>query len=101
MRLPLGLLFSARAALQTKFRGCILLFMTFTATVENGKVALPPEVNLPSGTKVRVETLENGPREESIGARLQALDGIASGLPVDMAQNHDLYLHGKPKCSPL
>jgi len=32
--------------------------MSYTGTVENGVVKLPPEVNLPEGAKVRVETLE-------------------------------------------
>ena len=73
--------------------------MIFTAIVENGKVVLPPEVKLPSGTKVRVETLDGVPREEPIGAKLHALDGVASGLPTDLAKNHDQYLHGKPKRS--
>ena len=71
--------------------------MTFTATVKNGKVVLPPDVKLPSGTKVRVETLDGGPREEPIGTKLQALDGMASALPADFALAHDHYLHGKPK----
>ena len=39
--------------------------MTFTATVENGKVVLPPEVKLPSGTKVRVETLDGALTERA------------------------------------
>ena len=69
--------------------------MTFTATVENGKVVLPPDVKLPSGTKVRVETLDGALTEAPIGAKLQALDGVASGLPTDLARNLDHYLHGK------
>lgn len=73
--------------------------MTFTATVENGKVVVPAEVSLPSGTKVRVETIEAWPGEEALGQKLRALDGIATGLPKDLAENHDHYLHGKPKRS--
>ena len=73
--------------------------MTFTATVENGKVVLPPEVKLPSGTKVRVETLDGPLTAAPIGAKLQALDGVASGLPTDLARNHDHYLPGKAKRS--
>ena len=46
------------------------------AAVENGKVVLPPDVNLPSGTKVRVETLDGAITEAPIGAKLQALDGV-------------------------
>ncbi|MBI5386291.1 MAG: hypothetical protein HZA90_16600 [Verrucomicrobia bacterium] len=72
--------------------------MTFTATVENGKVVVPAEVSLPSGTKVRVETIKVRPAEEPLGRKLRALDGLAVGLPKDLARNHDHYLHGKPKC---
>ena len=53
---------------------------------------LPPEVKLPSGTKVRVETLDGVPAEAPIGAMLQALNGVASGLPTDLVRNHDHYL---------
>jgi hypothetical protein len=31
--------------------------MSFTGTVERGMVKLPPEITLPEGTKVRVESL--------------------------------------------
>jgi len=31
--------------------------MSFTGTVEQGMVKLPPEMGLPDGTKVRVESL--------------------------------------------
>jgi len=73
--------------------------VTFTAKVEDGKVVLPPEVKLPTGTTVRVETLDSTLPSEPIGRKLQALDGAALGMPRDLAQNHDHYLHGKPKRS--
>jgi hypothetical protein len=33
--------------------------MSYTGTVEHGIVKLPPEANLPDGTKVRVEPFES------------------------------------------
>jgi hypothetical protein len=55
------------------------------------------EVSLPTGTRVRVETIEARPADEPLGRKLHALDGMATRLPNDLAQNHDHYLHGKPK----
>ena len=64
--------------------------MTFTATVENGKVVLPPEVKLPSGTKVRVETLDGALTEAPIGAKLQALQMTT--------RREGLEFHGRVVC---
>ncbi len=66
--------------------------MSFTGIVENGKVVLPPGVNLPPGTKVRVETVE--PQDSSLADSLQEFIGIFDDLPADLAQNHDHYIHG-------
>jgi hypothetical protein len=54
--------------------------MNFTGTVERGMVKLPPEMALPDGTKVRVESLEKPNRhrfasEDLIGS----VDG--DGIP--------------------
>jgi hypothetical protein len=66
--------------------------MSFTGIVENGKVVLPPEVHLPSGTKVRVETVE--PEGNALSDPLQAFIGVFDDLPTDLAKNHDHYIHG-------
>ena len=34
---------------------------------------------------------------ETLYDRLKAADGIAKGLPSDFAENHDHYIHGRPK----
>ena len=70
----------------------VLNNMSFTAIVENGKVVLPPEVNLPSGTKVRVEMVE--PETDAWADSLKEFIGVFDDLPADLARNHDHYIHG-------
>jgi hypothetical protein len=76
--------------------------MSFTATVENGTIKLPPGVNLPDGTQVWVESAvrPNVVEEtDSLSAFLESYAGcINSGLG-DVAENHDHYAHGAPKGS--
>jgi hypothetical protein len=66
--------------------------MSFTGIVENGKVVLPPGVNLPSGTKVRVETV--APEGAASADPLREFIGVFEDLPADLAKNHDHYIHG-------
>jgi hypothetical protein len=66
--------------------------MSFTGIVEDGKVILPPGVKLPTGTKVRVETVEA--ESESPTDPLQQFIGVFDDLPADLARNHDHYIHG-------
>ena len=70
--------------------------MTYTGTVRDGRVLLPPDANLPDGTQVRVEALEDS-SQPTLAERLKPIIGIANGLPSDLAANHDHYLHGRPK----
>jgi hypothetical protein len=70
--------------------------VSYTGKVKNGVVVLPPDVKLPEGTEVKVETVEP-PKPDTIGQRLKRFAGTARGLPPDMAENHDHYLHGRPK----
>ena len=35
--------------------------------------------------------------KQLVGERLKRFAGAVQGLPRDMAQNHDHYLHGRPK----
>jgi len=71
--------------------------MGYVGTVTNGVVVLPAEAGFEDGAVVRVEPVGASPAKQPIGQQLRALDGLAVGLPDDLAQNHDRYLHGKPK----
>jgi hypothetical protein len=73
------------------------LTMTLIGTVENGKIALPAGVELPSGTQVKIETLDNLPSPPALAETLKEFVGIFDDLPQDLARNHDYYLHGAPK----
>jgi predicted DNA-binding antitoxin AbrB/MazE fold protein len=71
--------------------------MSYTGTIENGVVKLPPEADLADGTQVRIE--EIGPRQDrnELTRRLREIAGQLEGLPEDWAEQHDHYLHGTPK----
>lgn len=78
--------------------------MTIEAFVENGQVVLPAPLDLPDGTKVRVEPLASDavqrPAEQQIPTlyeRMKPVIGIAENLPPDASRNVDHYLYGHPK----
>ena len=73
--------------------------MDYRGKVSGGVVVLEPGVDLPDGAEVRVEVLapQSAPPLTTLGQRLTKFAGRAQGLPSDMAENHDHYLHGQPK----
>jgi len=72
--------------------------MSYTGTIENGVVKLPPEARWPDGTKVRVEPLESGTDRRRLVDELRAIAAsMPRDLPPDWAAQHDHYLHGTPK----
>jgi hypothetical protein len=70
--------------------------MTYRGHVENGVVVFDQPVALPDGTQVSVEPA-SAPKARTLSERLRGVIGIAKGLPPDLAENHDHYLHGRPK----
>ena len=70
--------------------------MTYRGKVKDGVVVLEPGARLDEGTDVVVEQVESAPAR-SLADRLKPVIGIAKGLPRDLAENHDHYLHGRPK----
>jgi len=74
--------------------------MTVRGHVRSGAVVLNEPVRLPDGTSVEVDvrpvagTVEPGP---TWGEVFRDLAGTVPGLPADMAENHDHYIHGAPK----
>ena len=85
--------------------------MSFTATVENGTIKLPPDVVLPNGTEVRIEPVAakkaiptretaSAQEPETFGEAFKEFFGIVKDGPGDRADNHDHYLYGTPKRVP-
>jgi len=73
--------------------------MTYRGRVKNGVIVLDDLVDLPDGTAVDVSRVEGDTPRPSLHERYKDLIGIADGLPPDMAENHDHYIHGAPKQS--
>ena len=72
--------------------------MVYTGRVQNGVVVLEDGQKLPDGTVVRVEPIEAAEDQTpTLYEQLESVIGIADGLPHDLAENHDHYLHGLPK----
>ena len=71
--------------------------MSYTGTVENGVVKLPPEVTLPEGSKARVESLEPEADRRALVQELRSIAGAMPELPPDWASQHDHYLYGTAK----
>lgn len=69
----------------------------YEGKVVNGVVMLENGDSLPEGTRVRVLTMEPASTSETLSQRLLKFAGTAKGLPIDMAENHDHYIHGRPK----
>jgi hypothetical protein len=67
--------------------------MSFTGTVKNGVVILPPELKLPDGTELQLIV----PDSPSFAERYAAYIGVADDLPADLAENLDHYVHGQRK----
>lgn len=73
--------------------------MSFKGTIQNGVVVLPPEIKLPDGTEVNVETLAESPENDPF---IQAVLNTARPRPhwpKDYALNHGHYVSGEPKKS--
>lgn len=70
--------------------------MKYTGQVKNGVVIFDGQPQLAEGVRVIVET-EETPASPTLADRLKPVIGIAKGLPDDLAENHDHYLHGQPK----
>jgi hypothetical protein len=70
--------------------------MVFSGRVKDGVIVLDPPAELPEGTEVRVEALQEAPAG-TLAERFADVIGTANDLPEDMAENHDHYLHGTPK----
>ena len=73
--------------------------MTLRGHIKNGAVVLDGPVDLPEGTDVEVDVRPAAQTDEgpTLYERMKDVIGIAQGLPEDMSENHDHYIHGTPK----
>lgn len=71
---------------------------TYRGEVRNGVIVLDEDTpSLPEGLKVQIEPADSTEALGDLSARLRRLAGRAEGLPEDLAENLDYYLHGHPK----
>lgn len=73
--------------------------MTYRGHVKNGVIVLDPPASLPEGAEVEVQPMQGDQGIPTLYERLKDVVGIVDGLPADMAENHDHYVHGAPKRS--
>jgi hypothetical protein len=73
--------------------------MTYRGRVKNGVIVLQPPAALPEGAEVDVSPAQPAGNIPPLNERLKDVIGIVEGLPADMAENHDHYIHGAPKRS--
>ncbi len=68
--------------------------MPYRGHIQNGVVHFDDAMDLPDGTVVEVYAATP---MAGLSERWKDLIGVVSGLPDDMAQNHNHYIHGTPK----
>jgi hypothetical protein len=71
--------------------------MRYTGHVEKGVVVFDGSARPPEGAAVQVEDIAAGDSGPTWGEVFKDLIGSVEGLPEDMAENHDHYIHGAPK----
>lgn len=71
--------------------------MSFTGKVQNGVVVLPPEIKLPEGTEVSIETLDTPADNDPFVEAVVKLAKPRPHWPKDYALNHGHYVSGEPK----
>lgn len=75
--------------------------MTWRGKIRDGVVVLEAGAKLPEGADVVVTAVDQtgapAPGGDTLGERLMKYAGALSGLPKDLARNHDHYIHGTPR----
>lgn len=74
--------------------------MTLRGHIKNGQVVLDEPATLVDGTAVEV-VIATEPAAGAAGSvwddLLELAGSAGPGLPADLAENHDHYIHGAPK----
>jgi hypothetical protein len=71
--------------------------MSFTGKIQNGVVVLPPEIKLPEGTEVSVETRDLPTENDPFIQAVLKTAKPRPHWPKDYALNHGHYVSGEPK----
>lgn len=77
--------------------------MSYRGHIKNCVVVLDDELTLPDGAEVTVDLcisrqIDAGEEDApALYKRLEPVIETAKGLPSDLAENHDHYLHGRSK----
>ncbi|HTU89117.1 MAG TPA: hypothetical protein VMF69_03375 [Gemmataceae bacterium] len=71
--------------------------MELTGIVQNGVVVPDNGKPLPEGARVRILIESQETTHSAAKELLMKFAGCMTGLPADMARNHDHYIHGIPK----
>ena len=68
--------------------------MDIRGRVKNGVVVIENDIKLPEGQLVRIEVLDDETLIRRLREDLEEFTGCMDGLPEDMAERHDYYIHG-------
>jgi hypothetical protein len=73
--------------------------MELQGQVQNGMIVVDRPELLPEGAKVKVlvEILGPASNKPTLAEKLLKHAGTVPGLPPDLAEQHDHYIHGTPK----
>jgi hypothetical protein len=73
--------------------------MTLRRHVQNGVIVFDEAQSLPEGARVEVSLVlpKAQSEQEPLRDMLLQFAGTVEGLPSDMAEQHDHYIHGRPK----
>ena len=74
--------------------------MTYRGRVKNGVIVLEQPANLPEGAEVEVVPAGDAASLPTLAERYKDFIGRIDGLPRDLAENHDHYIHGSRKRQP-
>lgn len=76
--------------------------MAYKGRVVGGVIVYRPTLKLEEGSEVRFVPIRTRSKRKtkqlpSLAERFGDVIGAADGLPSDLAENHDHYIHGVPK----
>ena len=71
--------------------------MLLEGTIRNGIIVLDQPQTLAEGTRVKISVEPTAEDCRSLRDMLLKHAGTATGLPSDLAEQHDHYIHGTPK----